>query len=156
LRRLILGLGNPVRSDDAVGLEVVERLRAAPLPDHLDLADAGTCGLGLLDLITGYNRLVIVDAIDAGEQPGTVLTLELSDLDRMVPRHAASTHDANLSTALEAGRQLGLDLPSEIRIVAVQIADVGTFSEELTPAVAAAVDEACRLALDLAESSLPP
>lgn len=141
-RTLVLGLGNSVRSDDGVGLAVVERLRSEPLPSGVALESAGTCGLGILDLVVGFERLVLVDAIDIGRPPGTVLELELDDLQRTMPLHCASSHDADLDAALAAGRRLGLDLPEEVIIVAVQVADTVTLAERLTPAVAAAVDEA--------------
>ena len=136
-----------------MGLAVVERLRSGPLPEGVSCEQAGTAGVGMLDLIAGLDRLVLVDAIDCGEAPGTVLELGLDELRRVTPLHAASSHDADLPTALELGRRLGLQMPGEVHIVAVQVADVQTFSERCTPAVEAAVDEACRRCLGLATGS---
>jgi hydrogenase maturation protease len=152
-RTLILGVGNPVLCDDGVGIQVAQRLDQQQLPDELTVAQAGTCGLGVLDLVAGFDRLIIVDAIDIDEEPGTVLRLSLDDLDRGPPVHFAAPHDVDLLTALEAGRRLEIEMPSEVWIVAIQAQDISTFSERCTPAVADAIDEACRVALALASAS---
>jgi len=150
VRTLILGLGNPLVSDDGVGVRVVEHLRGQRLPPGVDVEDAGTAGLAILDLAAGYDRLVVVDAIDAGSPPGTVLELDRSDLERLGGRHLVSPHDADLLTTLRLGHELGLPMPAEIACVAVQVADVVTLSEQCTPAVEAAIPAAAAFALRLA------
>jgi hydrogenase maturation protease len=148
-RTLVLGIGNPVRTDDGVGVHVTLRLGQRPLPPDVDVAEAGACGLSILDLVTGYRRLILVDAIDVGRAPGTVIDLTLDDLEANAPLHLANPHDTDLVTALSTGRRLGLELPGEIRIVAVQIEDAQTLSESCTPRVAEAIGEACHRVLDL-------
>ncbi len=148
---LVLGLGNPVLRDDGVGLHVVERLRLLGLPAGVDLEQAGTAGLGVLELVAGYRRLVIVDAIDAGGAPGSVYVLNEAELAEMAPVHTCSAHEADLPTALELGRQLVLPLPEEIFVVAVQVQDTRSFGEQCTPAVAAAVDGICERVLGLCD-----
>jgi hydrogenase maturation protease len=140
----VVGLGNPIRTDDGVGLRVIERLRETSAPSHVTLETAGTCGVGILDLIAGFDRVVLVDAIDAGRPPGAILELTPGDLERFTPLHTVSSHDADLAIALETGRRLDLDLPSQIAIIAIQIADVTTLSERLTPDVEAAIEPAIR------------
>ena len=142
-RTLVLGLGNPVLRDDGVGLHVVDRLRERGVPPGVHLEQAGTPGLGVLELIAGYRRLVIVDAIDLGDEPGSIHELSAPDLAEMAPVHTCSAHEADLPTALALGRQLGLPLPEEIFIVAVQVQDTHSFGEECTPPVAAALEGAC-------------
>jgi hydrogenase maturation protease len=152
-RTLILGVGNPVLCDDGVGVQVAQRLEQQRLPDGVIVAQGGSCGLGVLDLVAGFDRLIIVDAIDIDEEPGAVLSLGLDDLDRGVPVHFAAPHDVDLLTALKTGRRLEIEMPSEVRIVAIQVQDVSTFSERCTPPVANAIDEACRVVLALASAS---
>jgi hydrogenase maturation protease len=152
-RTIVVGLGNPVRTDDAVGLRVIEALAKHDLPRQVTLETAGTCGLGILDVIAGFDELVLVDAIDAGEAPGTVLELTATDLETRTPLHAASSHDADLMTALATGARLGLALPSEIAIIAVQVADITTLSEALTPEVQAGVKPACRAVCEILASN---
>jgi hydrogenase maturation protease len=150
-RTLILGLGNPLLTDDGVGVHVVERLRAQGLPPGVEVEDGGTGGLLILDLVAGFDRLVVVDAIDVGEPPGTLLELDREDLERLACYHTVSPHDADLLTALRLGRELGLALPTELFCVAVQVADITTLAEECTPAVRAAIPGACTAALRLAQ-----
>ena len=145
-RTLILGLGNPTRSDDGVGVHVVESLRARGVPAGVHLEVAGTAGLGILDLIAGFDRVLIVDAIDAGLEPGTAVELGVEELRDSMILHGASSHESDVTAALALGRELEMDLP-EIRIVAVQVADVATFCEQCTPRVAAAIDEVCERVL---------
>jgi len=142
LRTLVLGLGNPVLTDDSVGLRVVKRLR--PALDGwpgLEIAEDYWGGLRLMERLVGFDRAVIVDASCGGGTPGTVRVLPV---DTGRTRHAGSSHDTDLPTALELGRRAGAALPTagNIRIVAIEAADVDTFGEECTPPVAASVPRA--------------
>jgi hydrogenase maturation protease len=150
VRILILGLGNPLISDDGVGVWVVEHLRRQVLPPGVELQEAGTAGLAILDLVVGHDRLVVVDAIDASLEPGTVLELDRSDLEQLGGRHLTSPHDADLLTTLKLGHELGLPMPAEIACVAVQVADIVTLAERCTPKVEAAIPRAAAAALRLA------
>lgn len=147
---LILGLGNILVSDDGVGVRVVEHLRRRSLPPGVELEEAGTAGLAILDLVAGHGRLVAVDAIDVGLEPGTVLELDRAGLERLGGRHLVSPHDADLLTTLRLGEELALPMPREIHCVAVQVADIETLSERCTPKVEAAIPRAAEAALRLA------
>ena len=151
-RALILGVGNTVRCDDGVGVAVVRRLARTDTPGNVDVADAGTSGLGMLDMVSGYDRLVIVDAIDCGEPPGTILRLSLDDLRRTATLNSSNPHQSDLATILETGRRLGLAMPREVDIVAIQIQDATTFSERCSAPVEAAIDRACTVAIECAVS----
>lgn len=138
-RTLLLGLGNPILSDDGVGITVALGIKAQlDEQDDVDVVDASVGGLGLLDLVTGYDRLIVIDSIKtrAGE-PGDLYRLELSDLDKTI--HSTSAHDTNFATALEFGRQCGIPIPEQIAIYAVEIRENTRFGEGLTPAVECAV-----------------
>jgi len=152
MKTLIIGLGNPVVSDDSVGLRVAQELMPllAGRPD-VEVAEDVWGGLRLMERLIGYDRAVIVDAIATGAAPGTIHRLAVSD---MPTQRSASAHDVNLPTALAFGRQTGAHLPPDeaIVLVGIEAADILTFSEELTPAVAAAIPQAVRLVLEV----LPP
>ncbi|MBW2457085.1 MAG: hydrogenase maturation protease [Deltaproteobacteria bacterium] len=138
---LVVGIGSPIRGDDGVGLRVVEQLRCRGLPAGVEAMELGTGGLALLDVLSGYDRLVIVDAIVSGAAPGTVIELAGDDVSRT--EHLGEGHEADLPTLLELARRgLGADMPTEVVVVAVEAGDVLRITEELSPAVAAAVDEA--------------
>jgi len=139
LKTIIIGLGNPIVSDDSVGIKVSRELKGRLNGyDGIDIAEAYAGGIRLMDVMVGYEKAIIVDAIVTGSfVPGTIHSLSISDL--VSTRNIVSTHDTNLSTALEMGRMLGLSLPSEIDIWGIEAMDVETFSEELTEDVANAV-----------------
>jgi hydrogenase maturation protease len=136
---IIIGVGNPMLSDDSVGLQVVGRL-AKRLKDCPDIRTllwyAG--GISLMEAMRGHEKAIIIDAIltEYGK-PGTIYPLTPSDLRQS--KNAHSTHDGNLAVALELGRMLGLPLPEQVKIWAVEAEDVATFSEALTEQVERAV-----------------
>jgi len=145
-KTLILGLGNPILTDDGVGIHVV-RAVAASLP-HKDLAfaEASAGGLRLLDVLAGYNHAILVDAIQtSGGRPGEIYLLHPNDLRASL--HSGSTHDLSLPGALTLGRQLGMALPTDdaLVIVAIEAEDVLTFGETCTPAVQAAIPQAVQM-----------
>jgi hydrogenase maturation protease len=139
----VLGLGNPILSDDGFGLVVVERLRGRE-PEGVDVVASEVAGLRLLELMRGYRKVVLVDALSTGQsQPGTIVRFEGRDF-RGGQRWGAA-HSIGVGTALDLGRRLGYDMPAEVVAYAVEAKDVETFGEELSPAVAAAVDEVIEL-----------
>jgi hydrogenase maturation protease len=137
-KTLILGLGNPILSDDGVGTAVAHELESRIDPRAATVIEASLGGLNLLDLLVGYERVIIVDAIKTGEgRPGQVYRLGLSALPST--RHTGSAHDINLATALELAKKLGLETPAKIDVFAIEVAETESFGEIRTPAVAAAI-----------------
>lgn len=138
---IIIGLGNPILSDDAVGILVVRelerRLTTTGRPAGLVFVEASVGGLDLVELLAGHAGAVLVDAAVTGQaEPGTVLDLDPAFLEDTT--HLGTTgvaHQVDLVTAWQLGRRLGWPLPAHLRVLAVEAADVKTFSEELTPAV---------------------
>ena len=147
-KTLILGLGNPILTDDGVGIHVVRALSAGNLPPDVTCAEASVGGLRLLSVITGYEGVILVDSIqNAQGRSGDIYRLHPHDL--KASRHVGSSHDLSLTGALNLGRSLGMPLPedSAITIIAIQAEDVLTLSEECTPAVAAAIPHAVEAVL---------
>ena len=145
-RTVVLGLGNPVLSDDAVGLKVIERFRELiaerPLQE-VDISCSMRGGLDLLDLLSGYARAVIVDALTLPEpDPGRVHELGLASFAGMA--RLVGSHDISLSQAFQLAERLSVAMPSEVIIFGVEAAEVHEFSEELTPAVAGVVEPLAR------------
>jgi hydrogenase maturation protease len=145
---LVLCLGNPLRSDDAVGLHVAARLRHDP-PPGATVKVSGQAGLYLLDDMEGFDRVVVVDAVRTGGHPaGTVHALPLRELHTPA---GPSPHAVGLPSALARARALGAPVPAEVELVMVEAERLDEVGEGLTPAVAGAVDraveavrEACR------------
>ena len=142
MRTLVLGLGNPLLRDDSVGLRVAQALRPSleGIPG-LDVDEDYHGGLRLMERLVGYDRAIIIDAIRSGAPLGTCHLLNPLD---MPTRHSASSHDMDLATALELGRRSGAYLPrtEDVFLVAVEVDDVETFGESLTPEVEAAIPAA--------------
>jgi hydrogenase maturation protease len=106
-----------------------------------------------MDVMQGYDRAIIVDAMLTGAAPGALRDFTLADL--VTTKNTVSSHDGDLQTALAAGRLAGLTLPGDVRIVGVEAVDVVTFAERLTPAVACAVPAAAARVQALLEEGAP-
>jgi hydrogenase maturation protease len=137
MKTLILGLGNTILRDDGIGIYAVRAL-AARVDGAADCRESESAGLDLVELLRGYERAVIVDAIQLeGEDPGTVFRLKPDDL--RITARLASLHDIDLVTALALGRRLGFEMPEDVTVYAVQVCDALTLGEECTEAVAGAL-----------------
>ncbi len=146
MKTLILGLGNPILSDDGVGLCVARALKSLVAPDITVMEDS-LAGLDFLDVLAGYKRVIIVDAIQTkAGRVGQIYRLKPETF--ATTRHAANPHDVNLATALEHGKQLGLALPDQIIIFGIEVEDVTTFSEDCTPAVKAAIPDCVNMVMN--------
>jgi hydrogenase maturation protease len=131
-------MGNPLLSDDGVGLSVAAELKSRLDQSDITVMETSVAGLSLLDLLVGYDRAIIIDAIQTVDgKAGQIYRLDPEAFD--TTRRTISPHDVNFTTALEFGKKLGLPLPQEIVIFAIEASDVSTFSEECTPEVKQAV-----------------
>lgn len=141
----VLCLGNELLADDALGSVVAEHLRRLTLPG-VDVVDTSVTGFHLLDHILNVRRLLVIDTILTGTaDPGTVFLLREEDV-RAVP--GGSPHYIGLFEALAVGRKLGLAVPEEVAIIAVEAADCCTVGGRMHPSVLAAVPTALNLALE--------
>ena len=144
----IIGLGNPILSDDSVGIKAARQL-AEVLKDREDVevVEVYAGGLRLMDALVGHGRAVIIDAMQTGAPAGTVRRFSISELPKT--RNLASSHDVDLPTALETGRTLGLQMPEEITIFGIEAREVEQFgeslSEEVQRALGEVADRVCRM-----------
>ena len=151
MKTLVLGLGNPILTDDGVGVLVAEAIRASlPWDVPIDIAEVSVGGLTLMESMIGYDRVILIDALQHGDvKPGTIHRLTLEDLKTINPtQHGASPHDASLITALEAGQRMGLPLPREITIYAIEVENITDFSDQPTQAVAASIPKVTAMVLE--------
>lgn len=143
----ILGCGSPLMGDDGVGLKVIEVLKKTELEglEGLDIADAGVCGLDLLNLLDGASKVIIVDAVLTGSRKGSVHRIEGRDLILGTEPHTlVSVHDLTITDVLRIGEQVQ-SLP-EIVVIGIEIGELATeISRDISPEVLGAVDEAIRL-----------
>jgi len=114
----VLGLGNLVHTDDGVGVHAIHQLQLDPrVPPGVVLLDGGTQGLSLLPHISGFKRLVVVDAVDAGEPPGTVMRFEGGALHGLPGK--ASVHQLGFADMMVALELIG-ETPPEVVVFGVQ------------------------------------
>ncbi len=136
----VLGLGNPVLGDDAVGLHVaaeVARLDSERPVPGLTVLTGTRGGFELIDLLAGFTHALIVDALGLPEPtPGRVRRLTFDDVAGSA--RLVGAHEMNVGDAFALARTLGIPMPGHVEIFAVEAASTRTLSEEMTPAVAAA------------------
>ena len=142
MRTVVVGLGNPILSDDSVGIKVAALVKSQ-LPDaaDVDVFESYAGGLRLMEAIAGYDSAIIVDAMKTGScPPGSIKWLSIDSLTKT--RNTLCTHDSDLATAMALGRDLGLAIPDNVEIVGIEASEVECFSEELTSGVLAALPRA--------------
>lgn len=135
---LVLGIGNTIMSDDGAGPRVVQRLRDEyRFPSGVSLLEGGTLGLDLLPWLEGISRLLIVDALETGKLPGTIVRLSGDEIPSAF-RTRLSPHQVGLQDLLAVAAFQGFN-PEEMVLWGIQPASIepGT---ELTEAVATQVD----------------
>ena len=145
-KTLILGLGNSLLCDDGVGIYVAAELKNRVKRPEVTVMETGVAGLSLLDLMVGYDKAIIIDAIQTTDgKAGQIYRLDPKAFDTAL--HTASAHGIDFPTALEFGKKLGLHLPQQITIFAIEASDVTTFSEECTPEVQKAIPTCVEMVL---------
>jgi len=133
---LVIGLGNDILADDAVGLIVARELEDE-LSDLADVEYTPEHGVVLLDYFIGYEKAVIVDAIVTGENPpGTLIEIDPKDL---LATAVPSPHYTGIPELFMISQQLGLEFPHDVRIIAMEIADPLTVGGEMTREVTEAI-----------------
>jgi hydrogenase maturation protease len=143
---LVLGLGNELLKDDAVGIRVAEKLQGT-FPREVEVRWTSEFGLALLDELSGYDRVLVIDSYLPESESAPAF--QERGLDSLGRANAPCPHFVGLGEIREAMRRLELDFPCEVRILAVRVCDSTTFSSEMSPQVAArvtgAAERACRI-----------
>jgi hydrogenase maturation protease len=134
-RILVLGVGNLLMGDDGVGIHAVRELAKRTLPASVDVVDGGTAGLDLLRLMEGYGKVLIIDAVDAGQEPGAMLRFTPEDISTQAVDLAVSLHQTEVLKVMELATCVGQSLPPTV-IYGVQLKEMG-WSTELSPVVQA-------------------
>ncbi|MBN1367960.1 MAG: hydrogenase maturation protease [Dehalococcoidales bacterium] len=140
MKTLVLGIGNDIMGDDAVGIFIAREVTLLLEPGQADVKETGATGLNLIEMISGYDKIIVADAILTNRQTGTgkIHRLELQDLNET--DGSISPHEAGLRNTIELGKQLFPGkMPQEVIIFGVEIQDVAEITAAMSPAVKAAV-----------------
>jgi len=152
---LVLGIGNVLLRDEGVGVVVARRIEAAResgdmvIPPDTRVVDGGTLGLDLLPMIEDADQVVMIDAVDLGQAPGTVSVLRDETVQAALSGHV-SPHQIGVGDLVAAARLMGI-MPPRLTLVGIQPGEIA-IGLELTEPVAAAVD----VAIDLVRRELAP
>jgi hydrogenase maturation protease len=138
VKTLLLGLGNELYGDDGVGIYVVRRLREevkkkkklAALMEDVKMEECPLSGLALLDVIVGYDRLILVDTIKRKAPSSGRIHLLGEKQIRAIP--GPSPHYVSVPQTIEIGKKLGLHVPSKIQIIAVEAKNIYSLGEGLS------------------------
>jgi len=166
MKTLILGLGNTILTDDGVGIYVVRRVRelllhpviagppkadeaislprssplCGPRDDNITIKETSLGGFNFIDLLTGYDRAMIIDAIHTkGGEPGEFYELDIRAL--RPSARISSLHGIDLATACEMAKSMKVPFPGDIKIFVMEVENEFTFGETCTPKVAANIDK---------------
>jgi hydrogenase maturation protease len=146
MKTLVLGTGNPILSDDGAGIRVAQEVGKKLDDPQVTVSETSAAGLSLLDSIVGYDKVIIIDAIQTKKgKAGQIYRMKPEDFS--YAKHLSSPHQINLVTALELGKVLNLVMPQEIIIIAVEAKDISNFGERCTPEVERAIPEAVKIVL---------
>ena len=133
MKTLVLGIGNPILTDDSVGLKVVRLIKDCR--PELDVVEACSGAMGLFDYVIDQDRIILIDSIKtANGKPGEVYRMRIDDLNPTLKQH--SSHGLDIASAMKIGEGLGYKMPESVNIYAIQVEDNIRFGEECTAEVA--------------------
>ena len=147
MKTIVLGVGNLVLGDDGVGVHVANKIKEIFNDPNVTIEEAITGGMNLLDLIIGYDKAIIIDAVKSENyENGEVRRIPLGDFNTM---HSCNPHDVSLVEAIEMAKKMGEDrIPSEIIIVGIIMRQIPCeFGEKLSNNINAAVPKAVKMTL---------
>ena len=150
---LVLGLGNPILSDDGVGIYAVKAVSSLFSHPQVEFQESSLAGFGFLDTISGFDKVIIADSINWGKNPaGTITFLKTEDL-KDNP-YLRNFHNLSLAGTLALADHMGVPRPKEIVILAVEAKDCSTFSERCTPEVETAIPRVAEMIIEQLKSWL--
>ena len=129
---LVFGVGNEILTDDGIGPKLVKRLQKEFKQEGISYDTMFLGGMELLEYIQGYETVVFIDAIRTRKgTPGDVYHLGVTDFKETL--HLSNVHDISFLTALEFGEKLGLKIPKQVHIIAIEILEDLVFSNSFSP-----------------------
>ena len=141
---LVLGVGNILLRDEGVGVHVIEALKDRDLPPDVEVLDGGTASLELLNLVANRDRVIIVDAVEGGGEPGTIYRFSPDDINYQSTTFT-SLHQISLMETLTDAKYLDI-VPKTVVILGIEPKDMD-LGLEMTPEITAVVPRVVELVL---------
>ena len=154
MKTIVIGVGNPILQDDGVGIHVANQLRQHVNHPDVTFDEALTGGMNLLDLILGYDKAILIDAVNIkNAKNGEVKRFLISDFPSA---HSNNPHDVSLLEALKLAEHLGEKrIPDEIVIIGIVLKEIPyVFGDQLSSKIADAVPEAVKLTISELEKNM--
>lgn len=142
---LVIGIGNPIMSDDGIGVQAVRYLEGR-LPDNVELMEGSVYCADLLPFLENRRKVVFIDGIDAGSEPGTLFRFSPDEVRKQKGEEPVSLHDFGIYELITAAKLLD-QCPEDMTLIAVQVKNV-EIGEELSQEVREAIPRIHRLLLD--------
>lgn len=117
----VIGLGNTLRKDDGIGLIILELLKKSRQKDNIDYLNYGTASIDLVHKISDYNKVLLIDGINAKLSPGDLKIFELNEIDYNVKEDPISTHEINLTGLFELCKKI--NIKTKIYVAGIQVED---------------------------------
>ena len=148
MKTIVLGVGNLILGDDGVGIHVTNELKKHINDPNIIIDDAVTGGMNLLELLLGYDKAIIVDAVKTNEgEAGEVKRIPLGNFSTM---HSCNPHDVSLIEAIDVAKKMGENrIPKEIIVIGILMKEIPCeFGEKLSDKIATAVPRAVEMTLN--------
>lgn len=144
----VIGIGNPLASDDGVGVHIARELLKNRLPKNVEVIEAESPGPSILELVAGAEKIILIDAAIGNGKPGTIHKLSLDDL-RTGRRRLRSLHEISLLDLLEVGRLTDPEsFPGKLVILGIEVANIMRYREGLSDPVRNSIPAAVEAVMD--------
>jgi hydrogenase maturation protease len=148
---LVLGVGNLLLSDEGVGVHVAQRMMTMDMPPEVQVVEGGTDGFGLVNVITEADRMILIDAVKGGGQPGSIYRFEIEDCPPYPDIFKTSVHQISILEVINLSSLIGTTPRTTIIGIEPACMEMGM---ELSPAVEAKVPRVIQMIKEEVEASL--
>ncbi len=152
-RLVILGVGNLLLSDEGVGVHVANRLLEMDLPAGVEVYEGGTDGFRLMSVVTGADRLIVVDAVKGGGEPASIYRFDIDDAPSSPDSYKTSVHQIGILEVIHFSEFVGKGKTPHTTIIGVEPKSL-EMSMDLTPAVEAKIPRIIELVMEEVEAFL--
>ena len=150
-RILVLGVGNMILSDEGVGVHIAQQMMAMDMPPEVQVVEGGTDGFGLVNVITEADRMILIDAVRGGGQPGSIYRFEIEDCPPYPDIFKTSVHQISILEVINLSSLIGTTPRTTIIGIEPACMEMGM---ELSPAVEAKVPRVIQMIKEEVEASL--